>query len=64
MRVRFGVDGFLILLLLCFGGGGGNLVPRRDKEHFYILELVTGNKGKVVEGDQVYVCAYLFLIIK
>lgn len=39
-------------------GGGGNLVPRRDKGCFYILALVAGSKGRVVEGDQVYVCAY------
>lgn len=45
----------LLFLYLRGGSGGGNLVPRRDKGHFYILELVTGSEGWVVVGDQVYV---------
>lgn len=52
-------------LFFCFsiwGVGGGKLVPRKDKGHFYILELVTGSKGGVVVGDQVYGYVLSFII--
>lgn len=56
----WGVGSCIFYFVSLFEGAGGNLVPRWDKGRFYILELVTGSKGRLLEGDQVYVCAYLF----
>ena len=66
MKLSLGVSGPQYTLYSCvsvLGGGGGNLVPRRDKGSFYILELVPGSRRGMAEGGQVDMGISSFLLL-
>ena len=67
MKLSFGVSGpqyTLYSYVSVLGGGGGNLVPRRDKGSFYILELVPGSRRGMAEGVRWMYGHIFFFIIK